>query len=95
MKLKMFTIYDHQTRVYFSPLMLRSIGEAVRGFTELANDLSSNIGKYPDVFSLYELGEFDDESGEFLVLQPPLLIAKGTDFVNSKPTLHDAPAKLM
>lgn len=65
MKSKVFTVYDSKTQVFRAPFHMRNEGEALRAWQSIANDENSEIGKYPEDFSLLEIGEYDDETGQF------------------------------
>lgn len=56
----LFVVFDVKSSVYCPPLPFRHKGDAIRWFTERANDKNNNIGKYPNDFILYEIGTFDD-----------------------------------
>ena len=59
---KLFTVYDCKTETYLRPFTMLTKGEAIRGFAETANDPQSQICKYPADFTLFELGEYDDQT---------------------------------
>lgn len=63
MKLNVFTCYDSKAEAYLQPFLMPSKGEAIRAFTATANDDKSNIGKYPADFTLFHIGEYDDQTG--------------------------------
>lgn len=63
MKLKMFAVYDSKGEVYTPPFCMKTEGQAIRSFIETVNDKTSQIGKYPEDFTLFEIGVFDDEKG--------------------------------
>lgn len=67
---KIYSVYDSKVGSYLSPFFMRSKGEAIRALTnELASD-TSNIGKYPADFTLFEIGEYDDSSGAIKSIAP-------------------------
>lgn len=63
MKNKMFTIYDSKAELFLQPFCYKTEGQAIRGFSETINDPQSQIFKYPDDYTLYEIGVFDDDTG--------------------------------
>lgn len=63
MILKMFTVYDQGVEAYMQPFCCKSKGEAIRSFTETANDPNSQLYKYAPDFTLMEIGEWDDQTG--------------------------------
>ena len=75
MKLQMFSVYDKQVNAYLPVFFCRSMGEAIRSFTEAVNDPNKPFGKYATDYSLMGLGEFDDVSGSFLAHDPVRVIA--------------------
>lgn len=69
MILKMFTVYDSKAEAYLPPFFMRSNGEAVRSFIQASNDQSSNFCKFPGDFTLFKVGEYDDQTCSIHVLQ--------------------------
>ncbi len=63
MKLKVYTLFDSKVEIYMKPFYLKNKGEALRAFTDIANDKDTNVGKYPEDFTLFEIGEYDEETG--------------------------------
>ena len=43
---------------------------------ELVHDPASMVGKYPEDFTLYQVGEFDDMAGELTPETPPKFVIK-------------------
>ena len=80
MKHKIYSVYDSKAGCYLPLFTFRSRGEAIRAFTETVNDSSSSIGKYPEDYTLFELGVFDDEFGAIDLLQTPTSVGLGIDF---------------
>lgn len=64
MNKNIYSIYDTKAQFFRSILILRTKGEAVRVFTELANDKQTDIGKNPEDYVMYKIGEFDEIKGE-------------------------------
>jgi len=72
---KIFCVYDSKARIYAAPFLAPRQEVAVRDFTRAARDPNVDISRFPSDYSLYEMGEFDDESGAFnLHLQPQAVI---------------------
>lgn len=75
-------VRDAKTEMFGNPFFAVSIGDGVRGFTSEVNRDSgeSMLRLYPEDFSLWMLGEFDEASGAFLVEGTvPKLVISGTD----------------
>jgi hypothetical protein len=82
MKLFIYTVYDSKAECYLSPFYCKSKGEALRSFAEIANDKQSQIGKYPEDFTMFELGEFDDSNAEFKMHKASIALGCAIEFVN-------------
>lgn len=78
--LKIFIVHDSKALCYGNPMVLKSPGEAVRSFTEVANDPSTVIGKNPEDFTLFEIGEYDERLGDILVYEVKKSLGLALDF---------------
>lgn len=65
MKHKVFSIFDVKSGIFNPPFMCRATGEAVRSFSQLANDKTTQVGMYPEDYILFEIGLFDDETAVY------------------------------
>lgn len=83
MRLLTYSVYDSMVEAFMPPFYVRARGEAMRLFSDLANDVSSNVGKHPADFTLMQLGEFDDQSGSFVVVDSPVRVISGLECVNT------------
>ena len=63
---KVYAVYDDKVGAYMQPFSMESRGQAVRAFSDSVNDPKSIWYRHPGDFQLYELGEFDEKSGEFV-----------------------------
>lgn len=61
MKLKMFSIYDQKADSYTTPFFMHNEAVAIRTFRDMAVDTSHQIGKNPSDYTLFFLGEWDDQ----------------------------------
>lgn len=86
MKLKMVVMYDSKTEAYGVPNFVVSIGGAIRGFTdEINRDAPDNIlHRHPHDFSLYHIGDYDDNTATFELLQQPREIARGIEMAQKE-----------
>jgi len=65
MKKRVFTIYDEKSEAYLQPFFLDTVGQAKRAVTDCVNDENHQFCKHPADYTLFELGTFDDSTGEF------------------------------
>lgn len=59
-----YAIYDTAAMVYMNPVLARTRGEAERVFEDLAQDANHPIGAHPEDYSLFYIGDFNDNTGE-------------------------------
>ena len=64
MMMKMFAVYDSKLGAFFTPFFMAHAALAQRAFTATANDPQSQICQHPQDFTLFELGEWNDELGQ-------------------------------
>ena len=62
---KVYCVFDSKVEGYLNPFFMRARGEAIRAFSELVNDKSTNFGKYPSDYTLFELGDYSDSDASF------------------------------
>lgn len=65
MKCAVCAMFDRKAGVYGQPIVVASVGVAVRGFTDQVNGVDSTVNKHPEDFDLYQLGWYDDVEGKF------------------------------
>jgi len=78
-KMKAFCAEDLKLSVFMPPFFFLHTGQALRAFEDLVKDGNSIVGKYPNDFRLVEIGEFNDQTGEFVSCTPHV-IAVASDF---------------
>lgn len=85
MILQVFAIEDVKAALFNVPFTVRSLGEALRAFSDLANDANSRIAAHPGDYRLVRLGTFNDEDASF-VTHAPESMGCADQFVNVKVT---------
>lgn len=78
---KVFGIRDCKTLAFLQPFFSPQVGSAIRAFDDEVNKESSPFHKHPADYNLYELADFDDQSGEFIACVPIKLLGVGSDFL--------------
>ena len=76
MKLKAFALLDAKVGAFAAPFFFPHVGYAARACADLGADLSTTVGRHPADFVLYEIGEFDDQTGELRRLD--VLVSHGS-----------------
>lgn len=74
MKLNVYSIYDSAAKAYATPFFMQNDGLAIRAFQSNVNSKEdNNISKYPDQFTLFKIGEYNDENAEIDPITPTSL----------------------
>lgn len=79
MKLKVFAIHDAKAEAYLQPFFMANKGSAIRAITDIVTKPDHQFAKYPEDFTLFELGEYDDSNGQMLPHLTPIPLAKAIE----------------
>lgn len=79
MRLIMCAVRDRAADAYARPMFVPSVGIAIRSFSDEVNRKAEDNQMYnhADDFDLFELGEYDDETAKFIILDSPKQLAIG------------------
>lgn len=80
MKTNVYTIYDSKTHSYHQPLFFINEAVALRSFALACNDPESFLCQSPTDYSLFHLGEFDDDTASFALLNAPHCLGLASTF---------------
>ncbi len=83
MIMKIFTIKDKKSTYGQLFTELNQL-VALRNFNEVCNDVNTMIYKHPEDYALYEIGEYDNETGEIKGYKTLKEIAQAISFVTKK-----------
>jgi hypothetical protein len=78
----MFTVYDSKVGAYLQPFFMRSKGEAIRGFSQIVNDGKSAFFTNPEDYTLFELGDYFDDTGTVVMHKAPISLGVALEHVN-------------
>lgn len=79
MKQVIIALYDRGAEYYRPAAAIRTRGEALRGMKNEVNKEGSEINAHPTDYELWQVGEFDDQTGE--ITPKKELIARAEDLV--------------
>lgn len=68
---KMFAIYDSKSKAHLLPFFATETAVAQRHFQTAANDRDSMFFKYPEDYTLFHVGHFDDATGRVEPIDRP------------------------
>lgn len=81
MNIKIFTIFDSKAEAYQAIFTARATGEAIRQFADMANDRETQIGRHPEDFTLFEIGEFSQDNGRIEAMETKRPLGTGNEYV--------------
>lgn len=73
---RLYAVYDRNVAVHI-PFLARDDQAAIQAFTAQIADPTSRYSWWPDDFCLYELGEFDGETGTISPRASKFFVASG------------------
>lgn len=74
-----FSIFDQAAETYSPPFFMPTKGLAIRRFSETAVDKTTQIGMHPMDFTLFIIGEYNDQNGEFSANPTPIAVIKASE----------------
>lgn len=83
MKLKMYSVYDCKVEAYLQPFFMRSKGEALRAWGQTVNDEQTQFCRHPADFTLFEIGEFEENSCKFKIYESKIALGTALEFKNN------------
>lgn len=81
MRLLIFSIHDGAANAYINPFFVPNIGLAKRTFQSCANDHDHMFGKFPQDFTLFELGSWEADTCKFDIFNSPVSHGKAIEYV--------------
>ena len=77
-----YSIHDSKAAAYLPPFYLHNKNMAIRSFSDAVQEENSAFYRHPEDYSLWELGEFDDNTGEIIYYTPHHALGTGVDYIN-------------
>lgn len=84
MQLRIYSIRDSKGEIFNNPFFNKTHGEAERNFRDLVNDKQTTVGRHPEDYDLYHIGEYDDNTGKIQPLDTPQHIVKAVQLVQKE-----------
>jgi len=79
----MFSMYDNKLEGFMRPFFLQTKAVAVRAIIDLAKDPKEATAQHPGDYTLYQLGTFEDHSGEIQQFTPPLRVGVVSELITN------------
>lgn len=68
--MRIFTIKDEKAESFLQPFFAKNSAVALRMIEEAANDTDHNFNKHAEDFRIFEIGGFDEDTGEIDAMLP-------------------------
>lgn len=75
------SIYDHIAKAYHYPAFVPNAAMAVRAFANAANDKTHVIGLNPGDYTMFVLGEWNEETGHYKQYDQQQSLGLGASYV--------------
>lgn len=90
MDINIYTIYDQAAKAYMKPIFLNTDGMAIRAFQDAVNsDTPSDISQHPEQFTMFKIGEYDDQKGLINSYDSPEYLAAGHELLEGNGIVED------
>jgi hypothetical protein len=73
------SIFDSKSKNFSLPFFQINTETAIRAFRDIVNDPTTTINKYPDDFTMFELGTFDETVGKIMGHDTPQVICNALE----------------
>jgi hypothetical protein len=81
-----FSVHDSKADAFLPPFILPKEAMALRAFSDCVNSEDHQFGKNPEDYTLFELGSFNDETGQYLLHRSIISKGNGLEFRLKIPT---------
>lgn len=71
-----FSVYDSKAEAFGAPIFVDTVGLALRSFQAAVADERSELHRFSEDFTLFELGSFDRKDGSFVLHPAPRSVVR-------------------
>lgn len=83
MKTNVYGVFDSKANAYLQPFFANTDGLATRSFIGALTDENHAFCKHSADYTLFRLGDFDDEQGILVACEPLVNLGNGLQLKNS------------
>jgi len=84
---EIFTVFDSAANAFLTPYFAPTVEFAMRSFREAVNTDGHQFNKFPEDYTLYHCGSFDQQKGT-LNPQDPRSLGTAQTFLDGTPSLE-------
>lgn len=77
MQRMIFSVFDSKAGAFLAPFVCMNVAVAQRWFHQMVNDREHDFGRYPEDYTLFYLGLFDETTAKFDVAATPESVVLG------------------
>lgn len=89
MTVELFSVYDSAARAFMEPFHAPTIESAIRSFRHTVNNGKNQIQQFPEDYTLFHIGTFNQEEGTVSALATPANLGVAITFQDQKPDTYD------
>lgn len=91
---RIFTVYDSKAEAFLPIFTMATQGQAIRSFQDTLDDPNHAFARHPHDYTLFFLGEWNDQNAEFTAEKTPVSLGVAIQYVtNEKPNIEPQPLK--
>jgi len=68
--MNVFTVYDSAARKYLEPFFAETVEVACRMFRALVNKEGHQFNRFPEDYTLFHIGSYNDDEGQLSPISP-------------------------
>jgi hypothetical protein len=88
METLVFTVFDSAANAFLQPFVATTPEIAIREFRSIVNQPGHQFNKYPEDYTLFQVGSFNQETGILTPLTSPHPLGVAISFVDTPPSLE-------
>lgn len=81
MKFEAFSVHDVKAEAYHAPFFQHMLAQGKRTFSDCINSESHPFGKHPHDYTLFHVGEFDDNTGKISPFPSAISLGNGVEYI--------------
>lgn len=78
----LFSVFDSAAKLFVAPWHAPTVELALRRFRFTVNEPGNEINKFPEEYSLFHVGEFNQETGEIVAYATPRSLGVAVTFMD-------------
>lgn len=79
--MKLFAVRDVKADAFGAPMSIATKGLALRSFGDACCSPSSELARFPADYMLYEIGEYEPNSGKLIGHDVPVFVASAVEMI--------------